>query len=243
MALQILLVWVITGAVLGALITSILYARKQRNPLPGAVLGGVLGAVGNLIALVPLWLSIVRSDDSRPRTPVDPDMREAVMAAVIPPYGTDSDTDTDLSQPTVTADTACIIVEDDPDIFDTLMALLEIWNIDPIAFTTGGDTIKWIDDLDDDVTVVSVPPIALLDIRLPDGIYGTKVAARMRRSPLLNNIAIVLMTAFVLSPQEERDVMAESQADLLIYKPLPAPNELRQQLRDVMIQRQKESVL
>lgn len=241
MATEILLGWVITGAVLGALVTPILYASKQRNPLPGVLVGAVAGAVGNLIVLVPLWLSIARSEEPSHRAPVDPAMREAVLAATTP-YRAATPAEAAPLHPTVTADTTCIFVEDNPDIYDTLLAVLDIWNIDPIAFTNGTDAIKWIDDLDNDVTVVSVPPIALLDIRLP-GASGPEIGARMRQSPLLSNIAIVLMTAYALSPQEERDIMATSQADLLLFKPLPAPQELRKILRDVILQRQKESVL
>jgi CheY-like chemotaxis protein len=243
MALQILLIWVLTGAVGGALVTSILYAKKQRNPLPGVFVGAVAGAIGNLIVLVPLWLSIVRSNEETRSTPTDPVMQEAVLAAVTPSYRADSSPET-ASEPhhDLAADSACIIVEDDPDLYDTLMVLLEIWSIDPIAFTDGTDAVRWIEDLENDVNVVSVPPVALIDIRLP-GVSGPEVAARMRRSPLLNNSAIVLMTAYSLSPQEERDVLATSKADKLIYKPLPEPEELRQILRDVMIKRQKESVL
>ncbi len=241
MATEILLGWVISGAVLGALVTPILYASKQRNPLPGALVGAVAGAVGNLIVLVPLWLSIARSGESTRRAPIDPAMREAVLAAATPLHAI-APAEASLPHPAVTSDTACIIVEDDPDIYDTVLALLDIWNIDPIAFTNGTDAIKYIDDLDNDVNVVSVPPIALVDIRLP-GVYGHEISARMRQSPLLGNIAIVLMTAYSLSPQEERDIMATSQADLLLLKPLPEPLELRKILRDVILQRQKESVL
>lgn len=42
------------------------------------------------------------------------------------------------------------------------------------------------------------------------------------------------MTAFKFTPAEEKQIMAESQADLLLYKPLPKFRELEKILRDLV---------
>ena len=39
-----------------------------------------------------------------------------------------------------------MVVEDEPDLYDTLLALFEIWSIDGVAFTNGTDAIKWIEE-------------------------------------------------------------------------------------------------
>ncbi len=41
-----------------------------------------------------------------------------------------------------------MVVEDEPDLYDTLLALFEIWSIDGVAFTNGTDAVKWIEDVD-----------------------------------------------------------------------------------------------
>lgn len=131
-----------------------------------------------------------------------------------------------------------MVVEDEPDLYDTLLALFEIWSIDGIAFTDGSDAIEWIDEYDRGSASVSKPELAILDIRLP-GVSGPEIAHRLRRSPILKDIAVVLTTAYSLSPQQEREVIARADADMLMYKPLPAPLEFRAQLQTAIAKRRK----
>jgi hypothetical protein len=56
---------------------------------------------------------------------------------------------------------------------------------------------------------------------------------------VLGNIAIVLITAYHMGPDEEVAVIKEAQADLLLYKPLPSMAELRQTMNDVIGKRRK----
>ena len=130
-----------------------------------------------------------------------------------------------------------MVVEDEPDLYDTLLAMFDIWSVDGVAFTNGLDAIRWIDDVDADHNGVSLPELAVLDIRLP-GASGPEIGNRLRKSPLLRDIAIVLMTAYRLTPQQEREVIAMAQADALLYKPLPAPNEFHARLTNAVRNRQ-----
>ena len=126
-----------------------------------------------------------------------------------------------------------MVVEDEPDLYDTLLALFEIWSIDGIAFTNGADAIRWIEDVDEGNTETNIPELALLDIRLP-GSSGPEIGQRLRESPVLSDAAIVLMTAYHLTPSEERTAIAQAAADNLMYKPLPAMPELRQKMDGVI---------
>ncbi len=126
-----------------------------------------------------------------------------------------------------------MVVEDEPDLYDTLLALFEIWSIDGIAFTNGTDAIKWIDDIDSGNTETNIPELALIDIRLP-GVSGPEIGQRIRESSVLSEIAIVLMTAYHLTPTEEQHVIDQADADNLMYKPLPAPVEFRRVLEDAI---------
>ncbi len=128
-----------------------------------------------------------------------------------------------------------MVVEDEPDIYDVLLAMFEIWGIEGVAFVDGPEAIAWIEQVDQGRVRGELPELAILDIRLPEG-SGPEVGARLRASPILHNIAIVLITAFSLSPEEEREAIALAQADLLLYKPLPAMPELRQKMDAVLAQ-------
>ena len=130
-----------------------------------------------------------------------------------------------------------MVVEDEPDLYDTLLALFGIWSIDGVAFTNGTDAVKWIDDVDAGIAETNIPELAILDIRLP-GVEGPEIGARLRKSPVLKNIAIVLVTAFHLSPADEQKAIEKAQADDLLYKPLPAPEAFRAVLQKAIAKRQ-----
>src|SRR5512145_1970792 len=95
-----------------------------------------------------------------------------------------------------------MVVEDEPDLYDTLLALFEIWSIDGVAFTNGTDALKWIEDVDKGSADTNLPELALLDIRLP-GATGPEIGKRLRESTVLSDVAIVLMTAYYLTPTQE----------------------------------------
>jgi CheY-like chemotaxis protein len=130
-----------------------------------------------------------------------------------------------------------MVVEDEPDLYDTLLALFGIWSIDGVAFTNGTDAVKWIDDVDAGNAETNIPELAILDIRLP-GVEGPEIGARLRQSRVLKNIAIVLVTAFHLSPADEKKAIEKAQADDLLYKPLPVPEEFRTVLQKAIAKRQ-----
>lgn len=127
-----------------------------------------------------------------------------------------------------------MVVEDEPDIYDVLLAMFEIWGIEGIAFVDGAEAVAWIEDVDKgNVTSEELPELAILDIRLPE-VSGPEVGARLRQSKRLGHVAIVLITAYRLSPEEEELVKARAQADALMYKPLPQMLELRKTLDHII---------
>ncbi|MCD4685041.1 MAG: response regulator [Anaerolineae bacterium] len=126
-----------------------------------------------------------------------------------------------------------MVVEDEPDIYDVLLAMFEIWGIEGVAFVDGAEAIAWIEGVDQGRIRGDLPELAILDIRLPEA-SGPEVGARLRQSPILGGIAIVLITAYHMTPEEERAVLEESQADMLLYKPLPAMPQLRDAMDGVI---------
>jgi CheY-like chemotaxis protein len=77
-----------------------------------------------------------------------------------------------------------------------------------------------------------MPEFALMDIRMP-GKKGNEIATRMRSMPALNDMPIVLMTAFTLNEQERDALLTDAGVDQVIGKPLPDFEELRVLLHDV----------
>jgi CheY-like chemotaxis protein len=132
-----------------------------------------------------------------------------------------------------------MVVEDEPDIYDVLLAMFEIWGIEGVAFVDGAEAVAWIENVDQGRVRGDLPELAILDIRLPE-VSGPEVGHRLRQSPVLGDIAIVLITAYRLSPEEEDDVIAQAQADVLMYKPLPTMIELREKMDGVIIKHQKK---
>jgi CheY-like chemotaxis protein len=120
-----------------------------------------------------------------------------------------------------------MVVEDEPDIYEVLLAMFGIWGIDGAAFVDGEEAVSWIEDVDEGRFQGELPELALLDIRLPGEINGADVGERIRSSIVLGSIAIVLTTAYKLTPEEEKQIMAKTGADRLIYKPLPKFAELQ----------------
>lgn len=131
-----------------------------------------------------------------------------------------------------------MVVEDEPDIYDVLLAMFELWGIEGVAFVDGAEAIAWIDAVDEGRVHGDLPELAILDIRLPEA-SGPEVGNRLRKSSKLNNVAIVLITAYRLSQEEERTVIEQAGADRLMYKPLPAMPELRAILDNVVDKRRK----
>ncbi|MBZ0301183.1 MAG: response regulator, partial [Anaerolineae bacterium] len=85
-----------------------------------------------------------------------------------------------------------MVVEDEPDIYEVLLAMFEMWGIDGVAFVDGEEAIAWIDDVDGGRFRGELPELALLDIRLPGAVSGAAVGERLRKSTVLGDIAIVL---------------------------------------------------
>lgn len=134
-----------------------------------------------------------------------------------------------------------MVVEDEPDIYEVLLAMFEMWGIDGVAFVDGDEAVAWIDDVDSGRYRGELPELALLDIRLPGAVSGPQVGERLRKSTVLGNVAIVLSTAYKLSPEEEEKVIEQAGADKLMYKPLPKFNELEKQLEEVIASRREKA--
>jgi CheY-like chemotaxis protein len=127
-----------------------------------------------------------------------------------------------------------MVVEDEPDIYEVLLAMFEMWGIEGVAFVDGEEAVAWIDDVDNTRFQGELPELALLDIRLPGEINGVMVGERLRKSPILGEMSIVLTTAYQLTADEQDEAITKAGADLWLPKPLPKFNELQGILEKVI---------
>lgn len=134
-----------------------------------------------------------------------------------------------------------MVVEDEPDIYEVLLAMFEMWGIEGVAFVDGEEAIAWIEDVDSGKFKGELPELALLDIRLPGNASGADVAIKLRASPILGGGAIVFATAYRLNAEEYEDIMKKTDADKLMYKPLPRFNELQKILEEVLAARRAKT--
>lgn len=132
-----------------------------------------------------------------------------------------------------------MVVEDEPDIYEVLLAMFEMWGIEGVAFVDGEEAVAWIDDVDSGRFKGELPELALLDIRLPGEISGVGVGERLRQSRVLGQIAIVLTTANKPSLEDQETYMLQASADKWLPKPLPKFNELQKVLESVIAQRRQ----
>lgn len=130
-----------------------------------------------------------------------------------------------------------MVVEDEPDIYEVLLAMFEMWGIEGVAFVDGEEAVAWIDDVDNTRFQGELPELALLDIRLPGEVNGVMVGERLRKSPILGQVSIVLTTAYQLTPDEQDEAIAKAGADLWLPKPLPEFSELQGILEKVIAER------
>lgn len=133
--------------------------------------------------------------------------------------------------------TTWMVVEDEPDLYEMVLAMYDTLGVEGVAFTTGEEAMEWIEAVDNGQYAQEIPELVLLDIRLPGEVNGETVSARIRQSHLMRHTAIVMMTAYKMSPEQESEIMAYSGADYLIYKPLPELHEFEKLLRKLISQR------
>lgn len=130
-----------------------------------------------------------------------------------------------------------LVAEDETDIRNLVQMLFMTWGHQPLAFESGMKAWDWLDALEAGSYSGPLPELALLDIRMP-GKRGDEVARRIRATPALDHMPVVLMTAYALNDEQEAEMLAHG-ADLIIHKPLPEFDRLHAVLQDVVYSRRR----
>jgi CheY-like chemotaxis protein len=132
-----------------------------------------------------------------------------------------------------------MLLEDETAICNMILAMCDLLGVGGVAFKLGEDALEWIAEVDNGLYHRELPELALLDIRIPGLVDGVMIAERLRKSKRLRNIAVVMMTANLLTAQEEQAILTKSGADYLLHKPLPPLRELDELLRELVRQAKK----
>jgi len=56
-----------------------------------------------------------------------------------------------------------MVVDDEPDIYELLLAMFEFWGIDGVAFVDGSEAIAWIEDVDAMRIQTDLPAMAIIE--------------------------------------------------------------------------------
>lgn len=129
--------------------------------------------------------------------------------------------------------TTWMVVEDEPGLYDMVLTMYSLMGVHGVAFTSGEDALDWIDAVDSGQFADEIPQLAMLDIRLPGQVDGVAVGERMRRSPVLKNTRIVMMTAYILSPKDETEIREAIHPEEFLSKPLPEFEQLKRLLFEI----------
>ncbi|MBK8023362.1 MAG: response regulator [Chloroflexi bacterium] len=143
-----------------------------------------------------------------------------------------------------------LVAEDEADIRMLVATMIQVWGHETVVFENGQKVWDWLDTIETTTNgngshengskSARVPDLILMDIRMP-GKKGNEIARRMRTLPQMQQIPIVLMTAFSLNEIERQEMMAEGGVDRIISKPLPDFEQLRQILHDLVEQKRTEA--
>jgi CheY-like chemotaxis protein len=132
-----------------------------------------------------------------------------------------------------------LIAEDEADIRNLVAMMCQVWGHTALTFESGQKLWEWLDAIEAGKHEGALPEFALMDIRMP-GKRGNEIALRMRSIPALKDIAIVMMTAFVMSEDEMEKMRQEYGIDYIINKPLPDFDRLHVVLHDIIEQKRKQ---
>jgi len=130
-----------------------------------------------------------------------------------------------------------LVAEDETDIRVLITTMISVWGYQAVAFENGQKVWDWLDQIEADAFIGTLPDLVLMDIRMP-GKKGNEVANRMRSIAKLDRTPIALMTAFSLSDGERKEMIDQDGVDTIISKPLPDFDQLRQILQ-ALIEKKK----
>ena len=130
----------------------------------------------------------------------------------------DKGTDKATANSTVTSGRRILLVDDNPDVVDSLALFLRLAGYEVQTADNGADAMK--------AATALQPDVVLLDIGLP-GMDGYEVARQLRQQPRMAKAQLIAMTGY--GSEEDRRRAREAGFDFHLTKPVD-PNDLKELL-------------
>ena len=92
-----------------------------------------------------------------------------------------------------------MLVEDEPDIYELLIAMFEMWGIEGVAFVDGEEAIAFLKSA---ILSGNLPGLILLDLNMPRK-DGRELVAEIKQDPHLRRIPVVILT----TSKAEEDIL------------------------------------
>jgi len=128
---------------------------------------------------------------------------------------------------------AWMLVEDELDIRNVVKVMFQVWGHTVIEFKNGNEATAFLESIEDGSYDGELPELALMDIRMP-GPNGNEIANKIRHTPEIQDIPVILMTAFQLSESEQTEFRTRDGVDRIIFKPLPDLDKFHQMIMEVV---------
>lgn len=103
-----------------------------------------------------------------------------------------------------------LVVDDEPDILDTISEVLEINGFVPLTARNGNECLEKLEDL--------TPDLILLDVMMP-GLTTKEILDEIEQDKLLQNVKIIFLTAVGMTEAEKEHLLSRRQVVDFIQKP------------------------
>ncbi len=107
-----------------------------------------------------------------------------------------------------------LIIDDEPDLLKVIQSRLESWGFEVFSWPSGKGAVQKVQEIK--------PDLVILDIMLPD-INGYDVCYRIKTTPEISSIPVILATAKPDWQQDMGDIGRFAKADDSISKPFESP--------------------
>jgi CheY-like chemotaxis protein len=134
-------------------------------------------------------------------------------------------------------DTVWIIMDDDPSLRLVVSTLFRMWGRIPLVFEDGYQGMQWVEDFREGRYDGPIPELIITNLRQP-GPQGHEVCEAMRQIPELDEMAIVIWSAWRRTPEEERRIRAIT--DHFMPKPLPPLDDAKAIIDEAIEERRRK---
>lgn len=134
-----------------------------------------------------------------------------------------------------------MLADNDDGVRNILKVMFQVWGHQPIEFANGQEIFDYLDDVDEGlVEADKLPEFMLVEYGLSKK-RGYEVSERIRQSPVLRHISILLI-AFALTEKQELEMRNRYGVDYIIFKPFPDFDRFHVLIQEVITKRHAKNL-